>query len=197
MYRPSLSIWRVLNLFGISSVFFMKRRPSINLIGLFLTSIFLTLLVLTSQVTAETLLFQSPIPEEEQPAEAVPPAEEPTEDNPVIEEPTPTDIIEQPIEVAPIEEPALLEEPDPATLPELIVPTVPPRDEPVEEENSQNWMFDRAEFVDTIIVFASSFWLCCGIGIFLLVPLLLLVLQIRGGSKLRRAKKKRSKGVRE
>ncbi|MDM8532651.1 hypothetical protein QUF63_15890 [Anaerolineales bacterium HSG25] len=171
----------------------MKKRPSINLIGLFLTAIFLTLLVSTNQVTAETLLFQSPIPEEEQPTESAPSTEEPalTEEVPIIEEPAPTEVIDQPVET--VEPARLLEEPAPEdleSLPELIVPTIPPRDEPVEESSGQNLIFDRAEFVDTILVFISWFWLCCGFGALLMVPLLLLVLQIRGGSKLRRAKKR-------
>lgn len=48
----------------------------------------------------------------------------------------------------------------------------------------RNFILDRAEFIDTVIVSTAYVWLCCGIGLFLLIPLAFLFLQIRGRGKL-------------
>lgn len=52
------------------------------------------------------------------------------------------------------------------------------------DENSvRSFILDRAEFIDTVVVSGAYLWLCCGVGIFLLVPVLMVVLYIRGRSK--------------
>lgn len=55
-----------------------------------------------------------------------------------------------------------------------------------EPSDSQNFIMDRAEFIDSVIVSGAYIWACCGIGLLLLVPVFLLVLEIRGRSKIRR-----------
>lgn len=53
------------------------------------------------------------------------------------------------------------------------------------EENAsvRDFILDRAEFIDTVVVSGAYLWLCCGLGLFLLVPLFMVVLYIRGRSK--------------
>jgi hypothetical protein len=58
-------------------------------------------------------------------------------------------------------------------------------DEEAEEDDSANLVLDRAELVDTIVVSTAYVWLCCGIMLFLLIPLVFLFLQIRGRTKIR------------
>ena len=55
-----------------------------------------------------------------------------------------------------------------------------------ESSDSQNFIMDRAEFIDSVIVSGAYVWACCGIGLLLLVPIFLLVVEIRGRGKLRR-----------
>lgn len=53
-----------------------------------------------------------------------------------------------------------------------------------EKEGSQNFILDQAELIDTVVVSTAYIWLCCGIGLFLLIPLVFLFLQIRGRTKI-------------
>jgi len=55
--------------------------------------------------------------------------------------------------------------------------------DPADENSVRNFILDRAEFVDTIVVSGAYLWLCCGVGLFLLVPIFMVVLYIRGRSK--------------
>jgi hypothetical protein len=57
---------------------------------------------------------------------------------------------------------------------------------PAEEESSgpSQFILDQAEFIDTVVVSGAYVWLCCGVGLFLLVPLALLFFYIRGRSKI-------------
>jgi hypothetical protein len=53
-----------------------------------------------------------------------------------------------------------------------------------EAEDSSNLVLDQAEFIDTVLVSTAYVWLCCGIVLLLLIPLVFLFLQIRGRMKL-------------
>jgi hypothetical protein len=55
-----------------------------------------------------------------------------------------------------------------------------------EETGEANFILDRAEFIDTVVVSTAYVWLCCGIVIFLMIPLVFLFLQIRGRTKMSR-----------
>jgi hypothetical protein len=59
-------------------------------------------------------------------------------------------------------------------------------DDRFEETEDANFILDRAEFIDTVVVSTAYVWLCCGIVIFLLIPLVFLFLQIRGRTKMSR-----------
>jgi hypothetical protein len=45
-------------------------------------------------------------------------------------------------------------------------------------------ILDQAELIDTVVVSGAYIWLCCGVSLFLLVPLFLLFVYIRGRSKI-------------
>jgi len=172
---------------------------------LFITAVLLTLLITTGRVTATTHLFQSPPdePAEEQaePIEEAPIEAEPTEIvEPTAEVQPDTSIEEAPVEVEPtpieIVEPTIETQPDTSieiepTIPPIQPPTLEPRQLETNdnEKGSRGFIFDRAEFIDTILVFGSYLWICCGSILFLSVPLFLLLLQIRGSSKLRKKKR--------
>jgi hypothetical protein len=72
-------------------------------------------------------------------------------------------------------------------------PLAQPRPERVErltgresdEENSRNLILDQAELIDTVVVSTAYVWLCCGIMLFLLIPLVFLFLQIRGRTQIK------------
>ena len=131
------------------------------------------------------LLFQSPqSPPAQPPAEqppAQPPAEQPPTEQPSAEQP--------PAEQAPIEpvsplEPSTNEAP---LAPQEPLPEVPERgggELPLEDEQTSNFILDRAELIDTVVVSGAYVWLCCGVILFLLIPLSLLLLFIRGRSKI-------------
>jgi hypothetical protein len=59
-------------------------------------------------------------------------------------------------------------------------------DDELEEAGEANFILDRAEFIDTMVVSTAYVWLCCGIVIFLMIPLVFLFLQIRGRTKMSR-----------
>ena len=56
----------------------------------------------------------------------------------------------------------------------------------LEESEEANFIFNRAQFIDTVVVSTAYVWLCCGIVIFLMIPLVFLFLQIRGRTKMSR-----------
>lgn len=58
------------------------------------------------------------------------------------------------------------------------------RDDASEDGGSPNFILDQAELIDTVVVSTAYVWLCCGIGLFLLIPLVFLFLQIRGRTKI-------------
>jgi hypothetical protein len=108
-----------------------------------------------------------------------------------------------PQEPAPVEQPAG----DPSALPAATPPApeqagaepAPPQPAPSsrrgesedrfagdETEEDSNFILDQAEFIDTVVVSTAYAWLCCGIIVFLLIPLAFLFLQIRGRTKISR-----------
>ncbi|MCB0209437.1 MAG: hypothetical protein KDJ52_08910 [Anaerolineae bacterium] len=104
------------------------------------------------------------------------------------EEESPGNVVEDPL-VEPAQE---VNEPNPLDA-DTVSPTesAPPAEElrPVrlerdEEEGSRNFILDQAELIDTVVVSTAYVWLCCGIGLFLLIPLVFLFLQIRGRHKI-------------
>ena len=59
-------------------------------------------------------------------------------------------------------------------------------DDEFEETEEANFILDRAEFIDTMVVSTAYVWLCCGVVIFLMIPLVFLFLQIRGRTRMSR-----------
>jgi hypothetical protein len=53
-----------------------------------------------------------------------------------------------------------------------------------EDTGSRNFILDRAELIDSVVVTGAYVWLCCGVMLFLLVPIFMLVLYVRGRSKI-------------
>jgi hypothetical protein len=110
--------------------------------------------------------------------------------SPVIESPVAQPPIEQPpVEQAPVEQPPL----DKTGAPIVpVAPTAEPiqrnrREAPLEEVEGggpAQFILDQAELIDTVVVSGAYVWLCCGVSLFLLVPLVLLFVYIRGRSKI-------------
>lgn len=167
-----------------------------RLAALFLISVMLTLWMANTSVTAKSL-FQSPAspvqqespppaPETQPPAEESAPAESAPTEAPAEPAPAQSPPTEEsmPAEAAP-QEPA--GEPLPA---EEAPPPRPARDQAGEippDEGGQsvsNFILDQVELIDTVVVSGAYLWLCCGVILFLLVPLFLLILYIRGRSRL-------------
>ena len=176
------------------------RSGSGRLSALLMLAIALTLFIADENAVAD-MLFQSPAsppaqpPAQEAPADAAPAAQPPAQEAPAQQSPPPlpTDTIESVSPIAPVEEPtatpALSTSTEP---PEFVQPTPLPRsrsrDELAadEEQTSSQFILDQVEFVDTIVVSGAYAWLCCGIMLLLLLPLIFLLLQIRGQIKIRR-----------
>lgn len=53
-----------------------------------------------------------------------------------------------------------------------------------EDNTASNFILDQAELIDTVAVSGAYIWLCCGVGLFLLAPLLFLIIYIRGRSRI-------------
>jgi predicted component of type VI protein secretion system len=116
-----------------------------------------------------------------EPVEPVQPAPQepaPAQEQPAVDQPQP----------APAEQPA----PEQAPAQES-APTRPPRqrdlpaEQPAEETGGgSNFILDQAELIDTMVVSGARLWMCCGILFFLLIPVFMLIVYIRGRSKLRR-----------
>lgn len=169
-------------------------------IVLFITAVCLTLLITTGQVNATSYLFQSPPaePAEEQtePRREEPPAQEQEQQAPTETQPSPaeTQPDDAPVDSAPTQaEPTLPPTSEESVPIESQAQPPPPEsrqlDTTADEDGSRGFIFDRAEFIDTILIFGSYIWACCGLILLLSVPLFLLLLQIRGSSKLRKKKR--------
>ena len=133
----------------------------------------------------------SPTPE---PVEVTPAPQEsiqvePTEAPPPTEEPLPA------AEEAAIEQQAVepTVAPPPTAEPELQAEIAPVELEPVERsreraevaetEDGRNFILDQAELIDTVAISGAYIWLCCGFGLLLMAPLSLLLLYVRGRSR--------------
>ncbi len=148
---------------------------------------------------------QQPPPAEQPPAEQPPAEQAPVEQPPAEQPPAEQAPVEQPPAEQPPAEPAPAEQSPPEQpasdiappAAEPAAPTAPP-EQPVpqpisrereeaplnEEEGSSNFILDQVELIDTVVVSGAYIWLCCGVGLFLFVPLLLLFVYIRGRSKI-------------
>jgi hypothetical protein len=157
-----------------------KKSPThftpIHPIWVSILAVLLTLLFLTHQVGAEDSFFQSP---PAQPAQVAPtPAPAPI---------TPTETITLPTTTPPLSPTIAITAT--TTVTKITPPTIEPEVTPTKSAEPER-IFDQAEFIDTVVIFFSWIWLCCGIALFLTVPLVMLLLQIRGGVKLNRQRKK-------
>ncbi len=147
---------------------------------LLILSIGITLWGTNNIVTADTL-FQSPASPPVAPAEGDAPPPEPAPDQPppAEEPPLPEPSAEQPLPPEPLPAPEF------ATPPEPERNDFPPRENP-EPQSSRNFILDQVELIDTVVVSGAYVWLCCGVGLFLLIPIFLLVIYIRGRSKIQK-----------
>jgi hypothetical protein len=148
------------------------------------------------------------VPFEQPPVEQALPEQPPIEQVPLDQAPAEQFPLDQPaIEQVPAEAPA----PESPPFEDPLAPAAQPEEQPLqepeastgssrrersrnldqneqtgEERGSHNFVLDRAEFIDTVVVSGAYVWACCGISLLLLVPLFLLILEIRGRSKIRR-----------
>lgn len=151
------------------------------------------------QAPPESSIEQPPAeqPPAEQPPLEQPPAEQPPVEQPPVEQ---APVQQPPVEQAPVEQPPL-EQALPESAPPAVEPGAPaapaaPTTEPVRRRNDEapvveeesngpaNFILDQAELIDTVVVSGAYIWLCCGVSLFLLVPLALLFVYIRGRSKI-------------
>ncbi|MEW5957433.1 MAG: hypothetical protein AB1801_06900 [Chloroflexota bacterium] len=150
---------------------------------------------------------EAPVPQPAPPVEATPteqppPTQAPVEQAPVEQAPAVEEQPAQPEQAAP-EQPPLPESTSPpapaAGDTRHLSPTAaapagrdrPARDtagEDIPDEETgnspRNFILDRVEFIDSVIVSGAYVWLCCGVALFLVVPVFMLVLYIRGRSKI-------------
>jgi hypothetical protein len=147
-----------------------------QIVLLLILSIGITLWGTNNIVTADTLFQSSPVPAEEssplpEPTpDQQPPAEEPSQPEPSAEQPLPSEPLPAP-EFAPPPEPDRND--------------FPPQENP-EPQSPRNFILDQVELIDTVVVSGAYVWLCCGVGLFLLIPIFLLVIYIRGRSKIQK-----------
>lgn len=150
---------------------------------LLMAAVFLSFWVAARHVDAD-MLFQSPVSPLAQPGfDPVSPLA-PVEQVPVEQVP----VEQAPVEQAPVE-PTVPDQTGAVVAPEPPTPEPTPRrareEAPVEEESGRsNFILDQAELIDTAVVSGAYIWLCCGVSLFLLVPLALLFVYIRGRSKI-------------
>ena len=97
---------------------------------------------------------------------------------------TETENVPQPIPIGPatpVNPPIAQEQPTPLT---PIEPTIA-LDGPGAIVEEQGVVLNEVALIDTIVQWFASLWLCIGVGIILLVPLIFLFLQLRGARLLR------------
>jgi hypothetical protein len=161
---------------------------------------------LTWQPVDANSLFQSPQSPVVEPVPIEQPPVVPIEQPPVVAPesplPQPVPIEQPPIEQPPIEQPPIeqppIEQPqqpvpEPVqTAPEAAAPEPSrrEREETVTTEDPPSgpsqFILDQAEFIDTVVISGAYIWLCCGVGLMLIVPLALVFVYIRGRSKIMR-----------
>ncbi|MBN1995314.1 MAG: hypothetical protein JW953_21680, partial [Anaerolineae bacterium] len=116
-----------------------------------------------------------------------PPA--PDQPQPPADQPLPATSTDEPLPEQPTGEQPVLEPTSPLSMPfpESLIPnndSVEAAPEQEADPDATNLVLDEAEFIDTIIVGGAYLWRCCGVFIILLIPLLFLLLYIRGRSKI-------------
>ena len=180
-----------------------KNKPHFSLLVnsarlpvLFISALILTLFLASGNVTADKL-FQSPQspqspppqpppeqpapeqPQPEQPApeQPQPPAEQPSTDQTAVE---PSSPIQPTNEAAPA---PTLEPLAPVTTGDEVAPADEYQEAPSRNEDTP-MVLDEAELIDSIVVSGAYLWLCCGVILLLLIPLVMLILYIRGRSKI-------------
>lgn len=157
---------------------------------IFAAALVLTLFLASGNVTAE-MLFQSPQspPAEEAAAEEAAPAPAEETGETTVEQqqsplPQPTDeIIQSPL--PPPQSPVATPLPpvQPSTLEPLQQPTPLPYATSTQSSDTP-MVLDEAELIDTLVVSGAYIWLCCGLIMFLLIPLFMIILYIRGRGKI-------------
>lgn len=149
-------------------------------------------------------LFQSPVePEEGVPPK--PPQEKPKPEKvlpPTVQRPTPVPIPSptspppqpQPAEQAAPTVPTVPPAPDQPppeqqqAQPQAPVPTLPAAPPPAQVELVQSEMvIDSGLLIDSVLVYISYAWLCCGVIAFVMIPIVFLVLYILGVKRSRNA----------
>ncbi len=159
-----------------------------RLVLLFVIAVSLTLIISDNYAIADMLLQSPPMspPAEPPPAEQPPVEAAPVEAQSPQSEPT----FQSPVETIPSESTVI---PDGSQPPPMAQPTIPASSQEREDsfsddegEESSGFILDQVEFIDTVVVSGAYIWLCCGIGLFLLIPLVFLLLQIRGQLKIRK-----------
>jgi len=160
-----------------------------RLVCLFFISILFTLWIVNSSVTAKSL-FQSPASPVSPPAQqsdgSAP--QEPSTQQPAAEQP-PVDQGAGVESISPVL-PAEGANTAPVTPEDSLSETSRPtrdrdsRDSADEAAESPNFILDEVELIDSVVVSGAYLWLCCGVILFLLVPMFMLVLYIRGRSKM-------------
>jgi hypothetical protein len=164
-----------------------------QMVCLFFISTLFTLWIANPSVTAKTL-FQSPaspVSPPAEPAQQPPPAgqsessapQEPVTQQPGVEQGSGPESLSPTLPAETIESaPAASEELQPeSSRPSRERDSRNPADE---EAESRNFILDRVELIDSVVVSGAYLWLCCGVALFLLVPIFMLVLYIRGRSKM-------------
>ncbi len=177
----------------------------------FSLALVLTLLLASGHVTAGSL-FQSPqSPPPEQPPSDQPAPPEPQPEQPEAEQPQPQPPSTEEAQPAPAEpqqpapaqaQPTNEQPADPQSPPAQ--PTgpdasVPPTLEPLQpatlagdeaapapppDTADSPMVLDEAELIDSIVVSGAYLWLCCGVMLILLIPLFMLIVYVRGRSKI-------------
>ncbi len=174
-----------------------------RIVVLLLAAVLVSFWLVGTDAAAERL-FQSPPqsppaeqpPAEQPPPESQPPAEQPpAESQPPAEQPQTQPPAEQPPAVSPVSPPAGESGPPPLSpeppagpaeaapverQPEPLPP--PPPDENI--SSARQFILDQAELIDAIVVSGAYLWLCCGILLLLAVPVVMLIIYIRGRSRL-------------
>ena len=185
-------------------LFFVTKSEARRLALLLLGAIVVTFMIADNNADAG-VLFQSPA---SPPAEAPLPPPQPAEQTPAQPPPEQPPVEQPPTEQAPAESPPQesTETTSPANPEATTEPTLstgsepPPLPQPTplspgredrfsgeeEESSGSNFILDRIEFIDTVVVSGAYVWLCCGAVLLLLVPLAFILLQIRGQLKIRR-----------
>ncbi len=131
------------------------------------------------EVPLESQPIEEPVPIEPVPIEPVPIEPVPIEPVPV-EPPLVDPSFEELSPQAPTEEPLA----EPADSSSELRPVRLDRSDTAADDDEPELVLNEAQMVDTFIIYGAWVWLCCGVMVFLLIPLAFLFLQIRGRSQI-------------